>query len=302
MMPSIGFVLTVIGGPGSSLDDQTVIGPLRAALAEAGASPGPTRWLDPGIACDIPIAGADPAAAEAAVRARLEGCPVDLAVQVEAGRRKRLLLADMESTIIGQEMLDELAEVAGLGTRITEITARAMAGDMEFDAALKRRVALLKGLPAGILDQVAARMTLNPGARTLVQTMRAAGAHTVLVSGGFTCFTDRVRDDCGFDEARGNRLIVAEGRLTGAVAEPILGPDAKRRTLEEMVKMFALSPAMVCATGDGANDVAMLRAAGLGVAYRAKPVLRAATRIQIDHGALTALLYLQGYRRAEFRT
>ena len=197
------------------------------------------------------------------------------------------------------EAAAQLAEVAGIAPQVTKITARAMAGELDFAAALHERVSLLAGLPATTLDKVAERITLNPGARGLVQTMRANGATTALVSGGFTCFTERVREACGFEEAHGNHLIVADGTLTGAVAEPLLGRDAKRETLLELAAREGLSPDDACAVGDGANDLAMIEIAGLGVAYRAKPVLRTAARYSIDHGDLTALLYLQGYRRAE---
>ena len=295
----MNLVLTLIGDPGSSELNDAVVAAARGALAEAGARVGRADWLAPGIACDIPFEAVAAEQAEAAVRGRLDGAPVDLAAQMTTGRHKKLLVADMESTIIGQEMIDELAEVAGIAPQVTKITARAMAGELDFAAALHERVSLLAGLPATTLDKVAERITLNPGARGLVQTMRANGATTALVSGGFTCFTERVREACGFEEAHGNHLIVADGTLTGAVAEPLLGRDAKRETLLELAAREGLSPDDACAVGDGANDLAMIEIAGLGVAYRAKPVLRTAARYSIDHGDLTALLYLQGYRRAE---
>ena len=295
----MNLVLTLIGDPGSSELNDPVAEDARDALAEAGAHAGATDWLAPGIACDIPFEAVTPEQAEAAVRDRLDDAPVDIAAQTTAGRHRKLLVADMESTIIGQEMLDELAEVAGIGPQVVAITARAMAGELDFTAALQERVGLLAGLPATTLDRVAERITLNPGARSLVQTMRANGATTALVSGGFTCFIERVRQACGFEEAHGNRLEVADGALTGTVAEPILGPDAKRETLLALAAREDLSPEAACAVGDGANDLAMIETAGLGVAYRAKPVLRIAARYRIDHGDLTALLYLQGYRRAE---
>jgi len=178
---------------------------------------------------------------------------------------------------------------------------RSMAGELDFAASLRERVRLLTGLPAGILLAVAERMTLNPGARTLVQTMRANGAHTALVSGGFDCFAEPIRAACGFHEARANRLLVRDGWLSGVVAEPILDRTAKGAAVEELTLRLGLPPQASCAVGDGANDVEMIRAAGLGVAYRAKPVLRTAAAVAIEHGDLTALLYLQGYRRAEFR-
>ncbi|MHA1599358.1 MAG: phosphoserine phosphatase SerB, partial [Alphaproteobacteria bacterium] len=257
-------------------------------------------WLDPGIACDVPFTGARGEAVETSVRARLSNAPVDITVQAAVGRRRMLLIADMESTIIGQELIDELAEIAGVGSRIAEITARSMAGELDFTASLRERVALLAGQPEAILNQVKTRITLNPGARELVQTMRAHGAYTALVSGGFTRFTEPVHEICGFDEARGNQLVVTAGRLTGEVSEPILDRESKAAALVELAGQHGLSMDQACAVGDGANDLAMLQAAGLGVAYHAKPILRTAAQACIDHGDLTALLFLQGYRRSEF--
>ncbi len=295
------YVLTVIGAVGSSVLDEPLIEAARAALAEAGAKPGAPDWLDLGEACDIPFEGAPPEAAEAAARARLGSAPVDLVIQDAQGRRKGLLVADMESTIIAQEMIDELAEAADAGDRVARITQRTMAGELDFAEALRERAGLIEGLPIETVERAAARITLNPGARTLIRTMRAHGAYTALASGGFTVFMEHVRQACGFDEARGNRLLVADGHLTGRVAEPILGPEAKLAALMELAERRGLMLSAACAVGDGANDLAMVRAAGLGVAYRAKPVLREAARAAIDHGDLTALLFLQGYRRSDFR-
>jgi len=293
-------VLTLIAPAGSSALTEAMVAAAATALTEAGGQPGTPDWLDPGAACDVPVAGVGPEKAEAAVRARLAEAPLDLAVQSATGRRRMLLIADMESTIIGQELVDELAEIAGVGSRVAEITARSMAGELDFAASLRERVALLAGQPAAVLDQVEDRITLNPGARELVQTMQAHGAHTALVSGGFTRFTEKVREICGFDEARGNTLGIADGRLTGKVGEPILGREAKAAALVELAGQRALTPEQACAVGDGANDLEMLQAAGLGAAYRAKPIVRDAARFRIDHGDLTALLFLQGYHRAEF--
>ena len=295
------YVLTVIGTVGSSVLDEPLIEAARAALAEAGAKPGAPDWLGLGEACDIPFEGAPPEAAEAAARARLGSAPVDLVVQDAQGRRKGLLVADMESTIIAQEMINELAEAADAGDRVARITGRSMAGELDFDAALRERVGLIEGLPIETVERVTARITLNPGARTLVRTMRAHGAYTALLSGGFTVFIEHVRQACGFDEGRGNRLLVADGRLSGRMAEPILGPEAKFAALMELAERRGLMLSAACAVGDGANDLDMVRAAGLGVAYHAKPVLREAARATIDHGDLTALLFLQGYRRSDFR-
>ncbi len=294
-------VLTLIAPAGSSALTEAMAAAAAIALTEAGARPGPADWLDPGAACDVPFTGPPGNTAEAAVRGRLADAPLDFAAQAVTGRRRMLLIADMESTIIGQELIDELAEIAGVGSRIAEITARSMAGELDFAASLRERVALIAGQSAAILDQVEGRITLNPGARELVQTMRAQGAYAALVSGGFTRFTERVRETCGFDEARGNTLTVADGRLTGRVGEPILGREAKAAALKDLARQRGLTPAQACAVGDGANDLEMLGAAGLGVAYRAKPIVRDAARFRIDHGDLTALLFLQGYRRSEFR-
>ena len=295
------YVLTVIGAVGSSVLGEPLIEAARAALAEAGAKPGAPDWLGLCEACDIPFEGAPPEAAEAATRARLEPAPVDLVVQDAQGRRMGLLVADMESTITAQEMIDELAEAADAGDRVARITERTMAGELDFAEALRERAGLIEGPPIETVERAAARITLNPGARTLIRTMRAHGAYTALVSGGFTVFMEHVRQACGFDEARGNRLLVADGRLTGRVAEPILGPEAKLAALMELAERRGPMLSAACAVGDGANDLAMVRAAGLGVAYRAKPVLREAARAAIDHGDLSALLFLQGYRRSDFR-
>ncbi len=293
-------VLTVIGDPASRAVSPALAEATRQALSDAGARTGAIDWLAPGIACDIPFAGiaSDPAA-EAARRA-LAGQPLDLAVQRAAGRRKALLVADMESTVIAQEMIDELAERCGLGERVAAITARSMSGELGFEDALTTRVALLAGLPQATIDEVAARITLNPGARTLVRTMRANGAYTALVSGGFTVFTRRVRVACGFDEDRANRLLVEAGRLTGKVGQPILGRQAKRDALRDIATARGLPQSATLAVGDGANDADMLAAAGLGVGYRPKAPARQAAAVTIDHGDLTALLYLQGYRAGEF--
>ncbi len=293
-------VLTLIAPTGSSALTEAMVAAAASAVTELGGQPGSTDWLDPGTACDVPFAGIDANKVEATIRARLADAPLDLAVQPAAGRRRKLLIADMESTIIGQELVDELAEIVGVGSRIAEITARSMAGELDFAASLRERVALLAGLTVEVLDQAESRITLNPGARELVQTMRAHGAYTALVSGGFTRFTEPVCKICGFDEARGNTLVIADGRLTGKVGEPILGREAKAAALGELAERHNLTPEQACAVGDGANDLEMLRTAGLGVAYRAKPIVRDAARFRIDHGDLTALLFLQGYRRTEF--
>jgi phosphoserine phosphatase len=216
-------------------------------------------------------------------------------------RRKKLFLADMDSTMIGQECVDELADYAGLKAHVADITERAMRGEIEFEPALRQRVALLRGLAVGVVDEVLKqRITPTPGGRQLVMTMRAHGAYTCLISGGFTLFTNAVAAMIGFQENRANELKIEDGKLAGRVAEPILGRAAKLATLIELRESFDLDDIDTLATGDGANDLGMIEAAGLGVAYHAKPAVAAAAAARIDHGDLTALLYIQGYRRDEF--
>jgi phosphoserine phosphatase len=227
--------------------------------------------------------------------------PVDIVVQPVASRRKKLLVADMDSTVIGQECIDELADFAGLKEKVALITERAMRGEIEFEPALRERVALLRGLPASVVDRVLAeRITLDPGAKLLVATMRANGARAILVSGGFTSFVDRIRTMVGFDESYANRLIETDGNLAGEVEEPILGRAAKLATLEDAIIRLDFDAEETLAVGDGANDLAMLGRAGLGIAYHAKPKVAEAADARIDHNDLTALLFAQGYRRSEF--
>jgi phosphoserine phosphatase len=298
----MSLVLTLIADPAKAELSADLAAAAREALVASGADCTEIDWLAPGVACDIPFAAAEAAVAEAAVRERLAGAPLDLAVQPREGRRKRLLIADMDSTIVTAETLDELADAAGLRERIAAITARSMAGELDFAQSLRERVAMLAGLPVAALDQALARLALTPGARTLVQTMKAQGAYSALVSGGFTQFTAVARQRCGFDEDRANRLALADGRLSGKVVEPILDRDAKLTALQSLCSERAIAPEAACTVGDGANDIPMLQAAGLGVAFRGKPVVRRAARFRIDHGDLTALLYLQGYRREAFVT
>jgi phosphoserine phosphatase len=259
------------------------------------------HWLEPGTAAEAPVD--DPHAARAAARAALKDDPVDANIVPTHTRRKRILIADMDSTIIGCECIDEIADMAGLKPQISAITERAMRGELDFETALRERVALLKGLPESVLDKTyRERVRLNPGARALVETMKADGAYTALVSGGFTYFTDRVGDAAGFQTRRANELIVKSGVLTGAVAEPILGREAKLEQLEQICQFHALSFDDAIAVGDGANDSAMIKAAGIGVAFRAKPVLKSVASVHLDHSDLTALLYLQGYKSDEIVT
>ena len=295
----MSFVLTLIADPARQSLDAALIEAAEAALADAGASALSRDWLAEGTAIDIALDAADPAKAEASLRARLAGAPVDMAIQKPDGRRKKLLLADMDSTIVTSETLDELAAYAGLKDRIAAITARSMNGEIDFATALRERVAMLKGLSADALDKTYAEIELTPGARTLVQTMRQHGAHTELVSGGFTWFTGRVRERCGFHLDRANVLNVEEGVLTGTVAEPILDRDAKLAALNELSAELSIGTEAAVTVGDGANDLAMLKAAGLGVAFRAKPIVAAEARFRVDHTDLTALLYYQGYRKDE---
>lgn len=293
-------VVTLIAAASFALDETTAQ-TARSALGALGAHTGKPDWLAPGRACDIASEGLAPEQAEAAVRRALGelGVPVDVIAQAPANRRKRLLVADMESTIIQQEMLDELGDYVGLKQHIADITARAMNGEIDFKGAVRERVALLKGLREGVIDEVWQRATLMPGARALVATMRANGATCVLVSGGFRCFTERVRDWVGFDDDRGNVLEVVDGTMTGAVVEPILDKDSKLEALLAYAGERHVPTPETMAVGDGANDLPMLLAAGLGVAFHAKPTVAAQARARVDHGDLTALLYAQGYRAGE---
>lgn len=261
----------------------------------------PLHWLEPGTAAEAAVE--DPHEARSAAQRALEGHAVDVNVVPTDHRRKRILIADMDSTIIGCECIDEIADIAGLKPQISAITERAMRGELDFETALRERVALLKGLPETALERTyRERVRLNPGARAVVETMKANGAYTALVSGGFTFFTERVGDAAGFQTRRANELIVKDGVLTGEVAEPILGREAKLEQLEQICQFHALSLDDAIAVGDGANDSAMIKAAGLGVAYRAKPVLKSVASAHLDHSDLTALLYLQGYKTGDIVT
>ena len=262
-----------------------------------------SRPLSPGRALDIWLVDAarDCAALADRLRETLGPAPIDIVAQPLEGRRKRLLIADMDSTIIGQECIDELADFAGKRAEISAITERAMRGELDFEAALKERVAKLKDLPESVLEETfRKRITLTPGARTLVQTMKKFGGYAALVSGGFVFFTNRVAAAAGFDFNDANTLIVKDGALTGEVAEPIRGRAAKEAALVRLAEERSITLEETMAVGDGANDLSMLARAGLGVAYRAKPAVAAAADARIDHGDLTALLYIQGIPEAEF--
>lgn len=292
-------VLVLIANPARAGLHDSIAESVRAALAEAGAQPQGVDWLAPGIAADIPFAG-DPASARGAALVALATLPIDNAVLPASGRRKALLIADMESTLIENEFLDDIAARAGIGPKIADITRRAMAGELDFAGALRERVSMLQGLNAELLEDVYSRLTFMPGARTLVATMRRHGSLTAIVSGGFRFFTERVRTALGADIAHANELEVVDGRLTGRVREPIFDRQSKLATLKRLAASRGLSAAEAIAVGDGANDLEMVRAAGLGVAFRAKPILAEAAAVAIRHGDLTALLYLQGYRQSEF--
>jgi phosphoserine phosphatase len=291
------FVATLIARPADASD-------LEAAATACGAAIGVTRSdiLSGNEAIDLYFSGTgDIATYRAACEAKVAGTPVDVVVQPVADRRKRLLVADMDSTIIGQECLDELADFAGFKAKVAAITERAMRGEIEFEPALRERVALLAGLPAGTIDKVLAeRITLTPGARALVWTMRANGATCILVSGGFTAFAEKIAAMVGFNESHANVLLAEHGKLTGKVAEPILGRSAKLATLEDAMIRLGVPLERTMAVGDGANDLAMIQRASLGVAFHAKPKVAEAATARIDHNDLNALLYIQGYKRHQF--
>jgi phosphoserine phosphatase len=295
-------VLTLIADPAVLPLTDATVGTARAALAALGAEVDSAGWLTPDTACDLPFSGLADEQAVAAARKALDGQPVDLVAQPVEGRRKSLLVADMESTIIQQEMLDELADFVGMKPRVAAITARAMNGEIDFKDAIRERVALLKDLPAAVLDEVWTRATLMPGAATLLRTMKANGAYCALVSGGFKPFTARVRDWVGFDVDQANDLEIADGRLSGRVIEPILDRNAKLQALLRYAADRRVAAGAALTVGDGANDLPMLLAAGMGVAFHAKPSVAAEARACVDHTDLTALLHIQGYRAAEFVT
>ncbi len=298
----MSLVATLICNPNNPALDSTILDGARAVLPQAG----PAHWLWDEVAADIPFdsplrSREDLRAIENRLRAARGDLPIDIVVQPLAARRKKLFLADMDSTMIGQECIDELADFAGLKDHVAKITERAMRGEIEFEPALRERVALLKGMPVSVVDEVLAkRIRPTPGGRELVMTMRAHGAYTCLISGGFTLFTHAVAAKIGFQENRANELAVRDGKFTGEVKEPILGRATKLATLIELTESFDLDDIDTMVAGDGANDLGMIENAGLGVAYHAKPAVAATATARIDHGDLTALLYAQGYRREEF--
>lgn len=290
------FIATVLTNPATPVLEPALIENLRNAWGGGDAT-----WLNPGIAAEFPLEHAPTNLWQ--VWSDLQEQRVDLAVQPHSGRRKRMLLADMDSTMIQQECIDELADEAGVGAYVADITARAMNGELDFEAALRERVALLQGLDAGVIDRVLSeRITYTPGGDVLIATMKANDGYAALVSGGFTAFTARVAEALCFDEHRANTLEIVNAKLSGRVQEPILGREAKVTALHEISARLGLAPADVIAVGDGANDLGMLGAAGAGVALHAKPSVAAQCDLRINHGDLTALLYLQGYSVAEFST
>jgi len=296
------YALVLTSSPAAPALTAEIVDRALAALSES--TRGETLWLSEHEAWQVQFSVSEPPDADqvrATVAEALANLPVDVnVVSDDASRRKKLLVADMESTIIEQECLDELADHIGLRDRISEITARAMRGEIAFEEALKERVGLLKGLDADVLEKLYDRITLVPGARELVATMRANGAYCALVSGGFTFFTERIAARLGFHTHQANTLDIVDGRLTGTVSPPILGREAKLAALERLRRELNLQPEETLAVGDGANDLDMIRAAGLGVAFRAKPIVAAEAKASIRHGDLTALLYLQGYSKSEF--
>jgi phosphoserine phosphatase len=288
------FTVTLLTNPETPVLERVTVESLRDAWGGGAA-----RWLDPGVAAEFDVAAVPENRWE--VWEGLQALRVDMVVQKTEGRRKRLLIADMDSTMIRQECIDELADEAGVGARVAEITARAMNGELDFEGALRERVGLLRGLPEAVIAQVLRdRITLMPGGRVLLATMKANGAYAALVSGGFTAFTSAVAETLGFDENRANTLHLEGGKLAGTVAEPILGKEAKLKALQEISARLGITPAEALAVGDGANDLPMLQAAGTGVALHAKPRVQAECAVRVNHGDLTALLYLQGYGRDDF--
>ena len=288
------YVATLLTSPATPSLDPALIESLRNAWGGGDAN-----WLAVDEAAEFTLAVMPDNRWD--VWADLQGMGVDLVIQPVAGRRKKMLLADMDSTMIRQECIDELADEAGVGERVKDITARAMNGELDFEGALTERVGLLKGLDEGVIGKVLAeRITLMPGGKALLSTMKAHGAYAALVSGGFTAFTARVAEELGFDENRANTLLVENGVLSGDVARPILGREAKVQALREITARLGLAHDDVMAVGDGANDLGMLGLAGAGVALHAKPSVAAECDIRINHGDLSALLFIQGYGHADF--
>jgi len=293
-------VLTLIADPARRNLSQIHVDKAARYLEQSGATAvDPARWLAEGIACDLPFNGVDPHVAEQDVRRQFNGAPLDLAAQPVDGRRKKLLIADMDSTIITIETLDTLAALCGHADAVAEITERAMNGELNFRESLRTRLAMLEGEDAARIDDVNRAVRYTSGAPELIATLRAHGTYCALVSGGFTFTAHMVRDALGFDEARANTMVIENGRLAGRATEPLLGREAKLTALQELTGTLGITPDATIAVGDGANDLAMITAAGLGVAFRAKPIVSQQARFRVQHGDLTAILYLQGYREDE---
>ncbi|NIZ60409.1 phosphoserine phosphatase SerB [Sedimentitalea sp. CY04] len=289
------YFVTLLCNPTNPSLDPALVDSLRNAWGGGDAA-----WLSPDEAAEFPLDTLPDNQWE--VWADLQNMGIDLVIQLAEGRRKKMLLADMDSTMIQQECIDELAEEAGVGARVKNITARAMNGELDFNGALTERVGLLKDLPEAVIAKVLdERITLMPGGPALLATMKADGAYAALVSGGFTAFTAKVAAELGFDENRANTLLVEDGKLTGKPSLPILGREAKVEALEQITAKLGISETDVMAVGDGANDLGMLKRAGAGVALHAKPSVAAECDIRINHGDLTALLYVQGYSHDEFK-
>ena len=294
------FVATLVSNPNKPALSDALLSHLAQALPETAK----VIRLDRQIAIDVAFSARSETELDeisAKIRKSLSSEPVDIIVQPIAHRRKSLFVADMDSTMIGQECIDELAAELRVKQKVAKITERAMRGELEFESALRERVRLLEGLDAMVIPKVISeKITITQGARTLISTLRSQGVYTALVSGGFTLFTNRIGATIGFDEDRANTLVIHNGKLTGDVADPILGREAKRAALIELREQFALSPEETLAIGDGANDLDMIKEAGLGIAFRAKPAVAAAADARIDHADLTALLYAQGYSRSSW--
>ena len=298
------YVVTLISDPGAARLTTEIVDAARATLEQAGTTAEEPDWLAPDIACDL-ICKTDRgpdwcAAANRILPKAIGSVPIDAVVQPLEGRRKQLLVADMESTIIENEMVDELAELLGIGPKVADITRRAMNGDIPFRTALSERIALLGGLEEELLKRMRRKIRFMSGAEALVGTMRANGAYTTLVSGGLRVYSKWVKRRIGFDKHVANDLVLIDGIVTGELREPILGREGKLQAMDKFLKRKDLDRADTIAVGDGANDLDMLGAAGTGVAFHAKPAVAEAVDIHIQHGDLTALLYLQGYRRSDF--
>lgn len=292
-------VITLIGPRPGALD-AAIVADAGARLNALGANVAEAEWLGPDEATDMVYSGVSLVDAEAAVRSAIGDRQIDVIAQPLTGRRKRLMLSDMDATIVAEETLDEVAAHAGIGAAVATITRRAMAGEIDFPTALRERVAMLTGLEESALETVYNQTTINPGAEVAVRTMAAHGCHAVLVTGGFDYFTARIGPRIGFHETRSNIFEIEAGRLTGRVTEPIFGRDGKAETLRDVAAARGIPLHETMAVGDGANDLEMVKMAGMGVAYRGKPVLRDAAPARLDHADLTGLLYIQGYRRADF--